>query len=179
MPDEQEQKAAPIPDTVPPPPDETIETPTAEELFDEELRDALSANQIAFLVAYAVLGVTSHACKAAQIHCSTPIRWAKGERNAETQEQYNRAFEIADRAFVEDLEKTAITRARSGWLEPILHEGVPTGHYRRKFDGQMLKTLLASRMPDRYSPKVDHTHKGTIEVRRFELIDDPTAGDQR
>lgn len=83
-------------------------------------------------------------------------------RHRRKDEKFDRQCDDAMRVFRESLEWAAVERARDGWDEPVFQQGTMVGT-KRKFDTQLLLTLLKRHMPEyRDRATLDHNVNGGV-----------------
>jgi hypothetical protein len=111
----------------------------------------------AFLAAYAVTGIITHACEASGVPRQTMYDWQEHD------DEFAAAFVQAQLASTEVMEAEAYRRAVEGTEAPVVRAGKIIGsavHY----SDNLLMFLLKGRHPEKYrdNSKVEHT--GTIDM---------------
>ena len=104
------------------------------------------AKKRAFLSAYARLGNITSAAESAKIARRTHYLWM------DTDPDYVEAFEQAQEAFADMLEREAVRRAVEGVEQTIFHKGKPVGKRREYSDTLLIFTLKGTR-PDKYKDR--------------------------
>lgn len=96
-----------------------------------------------FLVAFSECGVIFEACRCARMGRQTHYDWM------EVDEQYAKAFKMAEEAAVEALEFEARRRAKDGVTREVFHQGEVCG-YRTDFSDLLMIFLLKGARPEKY-----------------------------
>lgn len=115
-----------------------------------------------FLAELEKRGIVSDAAKLAGLNRATFYQWrdADPEFAAEWTEALEKAIERAERA--------AYERGVEGWDEPVFgrvgkDEDGQVGII-RKYSDTMLTLILKANKPEKYREKVDHEHRGSVNV---------------
>jgi len=111
-----------------------------------------------FLEAYKLAGTASEAARLTGIPRDTHKEWLKRS------EAYRKAFEEADDAATEVLEKEALRRAVEGREETVYFNGVPVGTT-RKYSDVLLIFLLKAKRPDVYRERYDARIQGALNIQ--------------
>ena len=122
--------------------------------------NGLTANQRAFLAAYAEVGTVTAAAEAAQINRKQHQRWMHGEGG------YQEAFAAAKERAIDRLEEEARRRAVDGVPEPVFYKGEAVGAV-RKYSDTLLIFLLKGALPNKYRDNVFHSGGVTFTVSEF------------
>jgi len=111
-----------------------------------------------FLGAYAKLGNATAASEETGISRHVHTRWLKSS------ESYRKAFEAADDAATEVLEREAIRRAVEGREEPVYFNGAVVGTV-KKYSDVLLIFLLKSKRPEVYRERYDARIQASLNVQ--------------
>jgi hypothetical protein len=111
-----------------------------------------------FLQMYEKLGNATATAEATGISRYTHIEWLKRS------ESYRKAFELADDAATEMLEKEAIRRAVEGREEDVYYNGQKVGTV-KKYSDVLLIFLLKSKRPDVYRERYDARLTANLNVQ--------------
>jgi len=111
-----------------------------------------------FLEAYKLAGTASEAARLTGIPRDTHKEWL---RKSET---YRQAFQEADDAATEVLEKEALRRAVEGREETVYFNGQPCGTV-RKYSDVLLIFLLKAKRPDVYRERYDARITANMNVQ--------------
>ena len=123
----------------------------------------------AFLLAYERLGVITQAAQAAGIDRRTVTHWRH------TDPDFAEAFEEAQQAVADMLEREAIRRAVEGWDEPVFQKGKHVGNV-RKYSDTLLIFLMKGAQPEKYSDRlraeIEHSGGINVEIAIPDEVDD-------
>lgn len=103
----------------------------------------------AVLAAFLRHGTVYHACRAAKVERARHYEWLKKDA------QYRAAFEEAQQSVADTLEREAIRRGRTGWLEPVFYKGQVCARV-RKWSDTLLIFMLKALRPEKYRERTDH-----------------------
>ena len=143
----------------------------------------LSANQVAFLVAFAQVGEIIAAANSIGMSRWCHHYWRKNlykERNPAGHEAYAEAWEFAKAIGHQVMVAEGFRRGVVGTQKFKFHDGKPlmwtnpeTGleeHYcEREYSDWMLGRMLEAHMPEQFSTKHQHQHTGQVEIKRVIL----------
>lgn len=113
-----------------------------------ELTDGfqLTMNQRAFVAGYRLTGTIAAGAAVAKLSISNHYRWLQES------EQYRAAVLQAETEIGDMLEAHAISRAVSGWDEPVYQQGRQVGTV-RKYSDRLLERLLEGAKPAKYAKR--------------------------
>lgn len=105
-----------------------------------------------FLIAYAVHGTISAACKAAGISNSQYYHWkkaAEGPEPSELDKKFLEAFREAEEIAFDSMEEACRVRAVEGVDEPVYQQGELVG-YKRNYSDSLLMFRMKAKRPHQY-----------------------------
>ena len=126
-----------------------------------EQRKRQCERKAAFLAELKNQGSVLHACKVAGMGRTTAY-WLR-----ERDEEFAQAWDECLNVVIDEVEDSAVKRARDGWLEPVWHKGKQVGQV-RKWDTTLQIFVLRQRRPDKWAQaertKIEHEGSVTFVV---------------
>lgn len=120
-----------------------------------EMTELTAKKREAFILALAVTGNVSAACKKAKVSRQTVYLYKREDP------AFAAAWDEAEAIYVELLEAEADRRAAKGTLKPVFYKGAKVGTVREYSDTLLMFRLKALR-PDKYRERADVKHSGNV-----------------
>ena len=109
----------------------------------ETLYKTLLPTQRRFLLCFEACSSITEAARWAKIHRSNHYQWIDGD------EDYRKAFAIAEPRAARTLEDEAVRRARSGVRKVVRYKGKIVG-YETEYSDTLMNTLLKANAPEKF-----------------------------
>lgn len=122
-----------------------------------EMTELTAKKREAFILALAVTGNVSAACKKAKVSRQTVYLYKREDP------AFAAAWDEAEAIYVELLEAEADRRAVEGTVKTIYYQGIPVGQERQYSDTLLMFRLKALR-PDKYRENSTVKHDGEMQI---------------